>query len=69
MISLYLLEIYPCTSKKKRNLVGKFKKSRFETLIFVSMELLYEILLFISMELVWNSYMKTITNPSFSRFV
>ena len=38
MISLHLLEIYPCTSKKKGSLVGKFKKSRFGTLIFVSME-------------------------------
>ena len=38
MISLHLLEIYPCTSKKKGSLVGKFKKSKYETLIFVSME-------------------------------
>ena len=38
VFSLHLLEIYPCTSKKKGNLVGKFKKSKYETLIFVSME-------------------------------
>ena len=44
MISLHLMEIYPCTRKKKGSLVGKFKKSKFGTLIFVSMELLYGIL-------------------------
>ena len=29
MISLYLLEIYPGSSKKKGSLVEKFKKSRY----------------------------------------
>ena len=33
VISLHLLEIYPCTSKKKGTLVGKFKKSRYGTFV------------------------------------
>ena len=41
VISLHFLEIYPCTSKKKGSLVGKFKKSTYGTLIFVSMKLFH----------------------------
>ena len=33
VISLHVLEIYRCTSKKKGSLVEKFKKSRYGTLV------------------------------------